>query len=216
MFKYFLILFIFITACNSNQQEEVISLDDLTGHSDRYNEDSLKKNGQDNVDKVKVILPEFLQRFADSTQLSNENFNIVDSTTFTDRFGADSTLKIIWSKTNNMDNNIFEQSSLFYWHYKDSTRCTNAFYNWLDCFGKSCKSLKVKDNKNLQKDFASIWVSEKEIYYLSSNENYKISDLENLFNREKKLTWKYILVQNKNSAAKWFMYDDKNKLIIAK
>lgn len=68
---------------------------------------------------------------------------------------------------------VVQKDSLIYevaiWEFVDSLQTINAFYNWLDCFGSHCESVKIGERKYLRdKSSKLIWVSDHYIFYVKS------------------------------------------------
>src|SRR5690554_2253946 len=61
------------------------------------------------------------------------------------------------------------------WTFEDSLKTVNAFYNWLDCFGQQCQSIRINEKINGSKEAFVIWVSNSEISYLASDKSIKRS-----------------------------------------
>lgn len=70
---------------------------------------------------------------------------------------------------------------LIEWSFADSAKTINAFYNWLDCFGSNCKSIRIEESVNVSKEAFTIWVIENKLVYLASSQSIKEKDWELLF-----------------------------------
>src|SRR5690606_18963426 len=73
-----------------------------------------------------------------------------------------------------------------YWYlasYKDTTFSQNAFYNWLDCFGENCTSLKIDDEIVFRKSHGQVWWTDTLIiYYESKGKNISKKQRESISN----------------------------------
>ena len=187
-----------------------MQLDDIIERSDRYNENNKVSDSVVITNSAFKSLPLDLQFVLDSIGVVQNSVEILDTNLFIDRFGADTSKKITFQFNDN--------PVLFYvWQYRDSSKTKNAFYNWLDCFGAKCKSLKIGDRKNLESNFTSIWVGEKNIVYLNSKQNFDSKTLERIVATENPGEgWKYIIIQRSGGAAAWYKYDDEGKLELLK
>lgn len=88
------------------------------------------------------------------------------------------------------------------WSFKDSAKTVNAFYNWLDCFGNDCRSIKIDEEKNGSKQAFIAWVSNTNISYLESAKRIKIENWDPLlFNKNG--AWIFIIRQAPNSNINW-------------
>jgi len=95
-----------------------------------------------------------------------------------------------------------------YWFltsYRDTLFTQNAFYNWLDCFGENCTSLKIKDELIFKKSSGQVWWTDTLIvYYESRGENISKKQRESIsayFEESLKIHFYW----NKNQKLKWFI-----------
>ena len=88
------------------------------------------------------------------------------------------------------------------WTYTDSSKTVNAFYNWLDCFGKDCRSIRIDEEKNGCKQAFIIWVSNTKISYLESSISINKKKWEALLFEEKG-AWNFIIQQAPNRKIVW-------------
>lgn len=95
------------------------------------------------------------------------------------------------------------------WTFSDSSKTVNAFYNWLDCFGNDCRSIRIDEEKNGCKQAFVIWVSNIKISYLESSKRIELKRWEDLL-IEKKGAWNYIIQQAPNSKIVWLESSTKN------
>lgn len=91
---------------------------------------------------------------------------------------------------------------LIEWTFPDSSKTINAFYNWLDCFGANCKSIRIEEAVNVSKEAFIIWVFENKLVYLASNRIISEKDWEDLINNETD-SYYYLLKQSPNGKTTW-------------
>jgi hypothetical protein len=101
----------------------------------------------------------------------------------------------------------FKKDSLTYihWSYKDSIYTKNALYNWLDCFGSKCKSVRLGEAVSMQRKGMLLFMSDTSITYISSNQPLKKEDwltyFESYANRK---DWRLVIEQKNSGKATWF------------
>lgn len=82
------------------------------------------------------------------------------------------------------------------WTFKDSLQTINAFYNWLDCFGSNCQSIRINQATNGSKNAFLLYVTNTAIIYLNSNKTIQKKDWENsLLYKTPSKKVNYILIQ---------------------
>jgi hypothetical protein len=88
--------------------------------------------------------------------------------------------------------------------FKDSIKTNNALYNWLDCFDKNCKSIKLYEHKKLQKDNFLLFVTDTSLTYICSSALISKSDWLQYYKLHSGIVnWKLIIQQKKNSKVEW-------------
>jgi hypothetical protein len=94
-------------------------------------------------------------------------------------------------------------------NYADSNAMKNAFFNYLDCYGKDCKSIDLFQKVNFSKTFFMLITTTKSIHIIESNNNLNSSDWINCV-RFSKISdpMKFIIIQKKQQKAKWFSYSN--------
>lgn len=107
---------------------------------------------------------------------------------------------------------VVEKDSLVYevaiWEFSDSLQTINAFYNWLDCFGDYCESVKVGEQKYLRdKSSKLIWVSDYQIFYVKAAKPFERNTFweELAGNHLKETEWNIKLTKNPRVIMKWDM-----------
>lgn len=91
------------------------------------------------------------------------------------------------------------------WTFADSLKTVNAFYNWLDCFGEKCKSIRITEEINGSPEAFLIWVSNESIYYLGSVQNLKKNYWENILFTEEDIQWNFKMHQAQRGRILWFL-----------
>ena len=98
------------------------------------------------------------------------------------------------------------------WSFSDSLRVTNALFNWADCFGANCKSIRIGEEKNLQRNAFQILVSDTTLYYIESPTKLDSKKWDEYFDEQGyELDWNYRLEQAKSGKVRWFNYIDEKK-----
>jgi len=93
--------------------------------------------------------------------------------------------------------------------YLDSNSMKNAFFNFLDCYGKDCKSIELFQKVKFSKTFFMLLASTKSIHIIESEFNQNPKKWINLLRySNKKDPLKFIIVQQKQQKAKWFNYSN--------
>jgi hypothetical protein len=188
---FFLPLIIFFAAC-SDRKESIKDFDKIQPHSN----DTIKKLKKESADTNNYWRALYT---GDTLKLSLDSIHPSFSKHFVDRFNAKSFFKnVIYKNGDSINHNR--------WTFKDSTQTKNAFYNWLDCFGTRCTSVKLFE------PFKSGSIS-----YISSNQ---VLDKETWTKYEKlyhpKDSLKTLLILSKNKKAVWYQYTKNEFKIIKK
>jgi hypothetical protein len=93
--------------------------------------------------------------------------------------------------------------------YLDSNSMKNAFFNFLDCYGKDCKSIELFQKVKFSKTFFMLLASTKSIHIIESEFNQNPKKWINLLRySNKKDPIKFIIIQKKQQKAKWFSYSN--------
>jgi len=132
-----------LLSCKDDLEPEVISLEELTGETGSEElSDSTQFFDQ-------TFVPSLINNFIVG-QLSLYDTASHKKPHSIDRFGFGTQLKIEFTgKTkisNGKSNAIIPVAQLFYYTFSDTTKTKNAFYNWLDCFGKNCDVIKLNED----------------------------------------------------------------------
>jgi hypothetical protein len=181
---------------------DTVDMDDITHTSDKYQDN-------DTVDAIKDVklsftdtLKDCYKGIIDSLMLDPKTVQNLDVIQLPDRFGAKFVQKMYW-KTEK------DSLCLMDWEFKDSIKTATAFYNWLDCFGNSCKTIKIGDNVKIHPRNILILVNENHLFSIDSN--LKIDQekwLKMLKDQSIGENWKFIVSQPKRGKATWMSLKD--------
>ncbi len=197
----FFFIFSLLFSCSSNKKEETVDLSDITTSSERYKEGEIESE----KDKMKKVfftdtLDNRFKGILDSLNINDSVVRKLDVVSFPDRFGAKNVTKFYWKEKTDSINFID-------WEFTDSLKTENAFYNWIDCFGENCRSIKIGDKVKIQKRGLIVLVNEKHLIVIDSNTKLDylkwVSLLKNQHFGE---NWKYIVFQPKKGKAVWMNY----------
>jgi hypothetical protein len=191
MIKYFAILYFAISllSCGEKNKDEVLDMSDITPSSER-NYDTVAA-------KIDTIDYGFNSAVANELGLNLSGIHFYEDPLFPDRFNPRTTKKLVLMQ---------EMDSTFYcqWSYRDSVATKNAFYNWIDCFGERCKSIKMYERANLQKENFVLFMSDTAIIYISSSKQLKYADWQTYFEKTYKIEdWKLIMHQGVRGKTNW-------------
>lgn len=188
----FFLLLTVVSSC-SHKESEAISVNEeqLLPKSEYVYNDSLKTEQQ-------VVLP--LSKDDSLLNLIKRHFPLAKrykekQSLFPNRFNYE------FKDVVSLDGN----ERLYYWWYKDEAQTLNVFYNWLDCIGESCISLKIGETstKQIVSPFA-IWVSSRLILYLDFDTNVDHYELNGAFKTIfKQQNWLFACYQKSNDSLVW-------------
>lgn len=151
-------------------------------------------------------------KIADKIGIQVMEIDSIDEPMFPDRF--------IPRRTNKLALQLKEDLIVYcQWSFKDSIHTKNALYNWIDCFGPKCKSIKLGQKANFQKDNFVMFVNDTSITYISSRINISAEDWMKYFEIKNEIVdWKIMIQQNTSSKAKWYMVAEgkKEEIIVEK
>lgn len=199
-----LIILLSLNSCNS-RKEEVISFDDISSGSKKdYDKDSISKITKSGL--YADSLSDLSQILIDSLEFERKLIFPLDSILFSDRFGAKKTEK--WYMKTEKDSLVF-----FHWEFKDSIKTLNTFYNWIDCYGKNCKSIHVGDEVAFSKRATLFLIQDKHFFFVESNQKIDFERMLEVFDNYKwDKKWKHVIYQAPKKKAKWFNRDFEGKL----
>lgn len=197
-----LIGFFFLFSCADKSKEKVLKLEDFTPSSERYKESDSAKNHPDKSTSFMDSVPISYKGVFDFMTWEYDSVHLYSIDVFSDRFKANSKYKFYWK--NGLDSVVFMD-----WVFTDSLHTSNAFYNLLDCFGPSCKTIKVGEKVSFQKQNLLLLVNDQHLLIIDSEK--KINQelwLKVLKEKDFGKNWKYVVAQPKKGKAKWMMIKD--------
>ena len=189
----FLVFFI-VSACTSNSNEKVIKLESGKKNNKKLNPIIIQKE-----DTTKAFINFYNQ---DSIDLEITKITVNTEKAFIERFPNKKTLNFILESKNSLIKHLQID-------YVDSNSMKNAFFNFLDCYGKDCRSIELFQKVKFSKTFFMLIVSHKSIHIIESELNQNPKKWIN-FHRfsNNKDPIKFIIVQQKQQKAKWFNYSN--------
>ena len=185
---------IFLSACSEQDNYEVVSSEEVLPQAKR-NYDVIENEEEKDTPKMSPLEERLIDSLHD-IQFSKENdLRIEDTRILPNQLGY-----------KEKKETFFNYDSIPYhfleWTFADSTQTVNAFYNWLDCFGNDCRSIKINEEVNGCKQAFITWVSNTNITYLESTEPIDRRKWEQLF-FNKKRAWNYIIQQAPKHKVNW-------------
>ena len=182
----------FILACsaNNNQKREKI---------ENKNINNKKPKEIQKVDTLKAIFEFYNQ---DSVKLEITKINLNPEKTFIQRFPYKNATNLLLESKKNLVKHLQI-------NYADSNAMKNAFFNYLDCYGKDCKSIELFQKVKFSKTFFMLITTTKSIHIIESENNLNSSDWINCVRFSKIADpIKFIIIQKKQQKAKWFSYSN--------
>ncbi len=106
-----------------------------------------------------------------------------------------------------------EQDSIIYerWIYEDSSSLLNAYYNWLDCFGQDCESIKPGDQSRVSDQPMQLFVNDTTLILITGDVNadrwmkYHVS-------LGFEMNWRHVMQQSNYGKMTWSRYIDGEKI----
>lgn len=196
-----ILILVSLYSCSENKVDSV-DMDDITHTSDKYQDNDTVDAKKDVKLSFTDTLKECYKGIIDSLKLDSKAVQPLDVVQLPDRFGAKFVQKMYW-KTEK------DSLCLMDWEFKDSIKTSTAFYNWLDCFGNSCKTIKIGDNVKIHQRNILILVNENHLFSIDSN--LKIDQekwLKMLKDQSIGENWKFIVSQPKKGKATWTSLKD--------
>ncbi len=191
----FILLFVALIACTS-KEEKVIDLDEIIPKSERYN------NGDEPDSSLKDTLSNYFDlKLAKDLGMPFSSMELFEEAFFPDRFQPRRVSKLVLKG---------EDQAVFFgqWSYKDSLKTMNALFNWLDCFGLKCRSLKYLESASFQADAMLLFINDTSMIYISSSQGLNEKQWQ-LYLKEKygADTWDLVIIQKKQRKANWYRFD---------
>lgn len=192
---------LFQFACNDSATNQTISLEEIRPKSQKQQTKTPTKSPEDTLQRF----CNFYTNDSASLQISKISLDETNDKYFLDRF---SLTRQSYLLTDSLGK-IFQYKN---WSFKDSSACTEAFYNWLDQAGKNKGSVALKAG--------NIWSSNHEIYLVCERQILQISSAERMLLKNW-LKWysgtsdfkgfKYILYAQPRKKTLWLKYNN-NKI----
>ncbi|MFK7787389.1 MAG: hypothetical protein AB8B56_19855 [Crocinitomicaceae bacterium] len=198
--KYISVFFlgVLVIGCSPKMEEEIKDFNDILPNSER-DYDQKDSVTVDHSDTLEV----YVNRFAKIGTL--DSISKYEEDLFPDRFGSESMEKFVM----NMEG---EQTVFVKWRFSDSLRVTNALFNWLDCFGPTCKFIRVGEEGRLQRNGFQVLANDTVLIYIESESKLNADTWDEYFeSREYELDWNYRMEQSPRGKVKWFEYIDEEK-----
>lgn len=97
------------------------------------------------------------------------------------------------------------------WIYSDSSGLLNAYFNWLDCFGNSCTSVKPGDKIAIGKSPMQLFVNDTTMILVSGDQ-----DMNRWFKYHTTIgfdmNWRYVMEQSRFGKMNWYRYEDGERM----
>lgn len=192
-----------LISCKDTTNEKPLSMDDIVAQSDKYKENDTP------IQETKTIffydsLSLVAQRIADTLPLMRESILLSDTLLPPDRFLFSSKEK--WTGMSQESPILVAQ-----WQYKDSLQTKNAFFNWLDCYGKGCASLRLFEEKKLSKASFLFFILDRRMIYVSTSTKMDakkmIESLAVTFPKDRIL---YVVSQTAGRKTEWWSMIEEN------
>ncbi|MDG1331859.1 MAG: hypothetical protein P8P74_05995 [Crocinitomicaceae bacterium] len=199
--KYLLILALGLltVACTSETKEDIKDLNDILPDSER-DYDQKDSVLVDDADTLGI----YQARFAELGEL--DSINVCEEDLFPDRFGPERIEKFRLNLAG-------EEVVFVKWRFQDSARVTNALFNWLDCFGENCKSIRVSEERNLLKNAFHIFANDTVLVYVESKKRIDAKSWDKYFEENGyELDWDVLMEQAPRGRVQWFTYLDEEKI----
>lgn len=190
----FFFIFQFILGCGSNTNDKKVNLHNKKKY---YNHEKPTPNKE--KDTLIILFDRYNQ---DSINLEITKISPNLEKTFIERFPNKKIFNFILESKNSTVKHLQID-------YLDSNSMKNAFFNFLDCYGKDCKSIELFQKVKFSKTFFMLLASTKSIHIIESEFNQNPKKWINLLRySNKKDPIKFIIVQQKQQKAKWFNYSN--------
>ena len=183
---------IFIQACSSNNNQKREKIENNKINNEKPKE-ILKE------DTLKAIFEFYNQ---DSVNLEITKINLNPEKTFIQRFPYKNATNLLLESKKNLVKHLQI-------NYADSNAMKNAFFNYLDCYGKDCKSIELFQKVKFSKTFFMLITTTNSIHIIESDNNLIPSEWINCVRFSKIADpIKFIIIQKKQQKAKWFSYSN--------
>lgn len=179
---------------NDSIKSETVDLDEFLPKSKKeynYEEDTVSQVEEHTPDSIELLIQSRIDNaaFIYGEELSNKK-HFPDRLDYTQRFYHELII----------DSVLYE---LVIWEFEDSIHTINAFYNWMDCFGKKCKSIRIGEKKWIYEGAFQLFVDDTKLIYIASNNSINQKLWNDLFQPELKNKWNYSLYQPLSRKVRW-------------
>ncbi len=186
--------FMLLLAC-STKEEDPISFDDLK--QTESNQDFQTDTTHHVVAGVQLDAKFVLKKSID-TLFGVGAWKQWDTALYVQRFGP--TISLTYRFISGKDS-----LQIFQMDFTDSLKTMNAFYNWLDCFGVNCTSIRIGGNIRQKWRSQIILVNTQQILSIEGAGKYDIEKLINSLQKDKKKqNWNYVLFLPSHKNAEWY------------
>ena len=182
----------FILACSTNNNQK----------REKTENKKINNKKPKEIQKEDTLIAIFEFYNQDSVNLEITKINLNPEKTFIQRFPYKNATNLLLESKKNL-------VKYLQINYADSNAMKNAFFNYLDCYGKDCKSIELFQKVKFSKTFFMLLASTKSIHIIESEFNQNPKKWINLHRySNKKDPIKFIIVQKKQQKAKWFSYSN--------
>lgn len=190
---------VFFFACADTSSKRTIPFDEIRPKSPQQKKQKPQKSPEDTLQR----LINFYTNDSASLQIAHIALDETEDKFFLDRFSSS---KQRLTLTDSLGN-LFQYKN---WSFRDSSSCTEAFYNWLDQAGKNKASVALRTG--------NIWSIGHEIYLVADRQILQISSAKRILLKNW-LKWysgtpnfdtfKYILYVQPRKKTIWFNYTNR-------
>ncbi|WP_107037730.1 hypothetical protein [Brumimicrobium mesophilum] len=195
--KWFLLVSLFLlwSSCSDDTEYEIVNSDEILPQSQgtyTYEEDSIELDEVELSSTQRTLSQIFSTIDFDSENILKEReiLFMPNRLGFTDK-------EEIYFTNDSIPYHFIE------WVFEDSLKTVNAFYNWMDCFGNKCNSVRINEEINANKEAFVIWISNNKISYLSSTKTIKRRIYQDVLLNNEEKKWNYILQQAPRGKINW-------------
>lgn len=162
LFFYIGLVFIVSSCINSSDNsKKTITLDEVMGEDSTSHSKNVLSNTnyEDSTVKANVQLSPISKMIFDKLAIDSGSIEVLDTFLYVDRYESQSAEK--------MKIRFNGQTAYYYhWNFKKSSQATNAFLNWMQCYGKKCLVLPIGETKSVNSEKMLVVVTENDIFYL--------------------------------------------------
>lgn len=183
----------------------MLDVTDFISEFDRYKEsEEVNDTLTEIVDTIQPILDHFILNGVEVNSIFLNNKRMIP-----EQFGSLSNEKYTL-------NRIEDTVQYYNWKFKDSLHTMNAFFNWMDNFGKNGRTIKIGEEKNVHTAPFIIYVGDTNILFIESTQNFDEEIWDNYFESIGMNNWSYFLKQNKRSKVRWYEFLEGEKVKMTK